>query len=68
MKKRRPTAYERDVVDWLRAMKPGAWKIEVEDMTAAASGFGLAEVKHEGSIAMHFEKITVRIWPLSVRR
>ena len=63
MIKRRPTARDRDIVDWLRAMKPGRWKIEVEDPSAITGGFGLAEIKHEGSIKMDFDKTIVRIWP-----
>lgn len=67
MTKRRPTAYDRDIVDWLRAMRPGDWKIEVESIEKV-SGFGLAEIKHEGSMTMNFEKTIIRIWPMPVRK
>lgn len=61
MKKPRPTARDRDIVDWLRKMKPGNWLIDVEDQTSPP--FGLAPIKHEGSISMDFTTTIVRIYP-----
>ena len=63
MSKRRPTAHDRDIVDWLRKMKPGKWHIEVEDSDGPVQGFGLVPIKHEGSMRMEFDGRAVTIWP-----
>ena len=52
MKRRRPTAADRDLADYVRSLSPGETKIVVEEVRHAdlRRGFGLVRPKHEGSM------------------
>lgn len=50
--KRRPTADDRDIADYLRKMKPGEWRVTVEDLMAA-EGFGLVPFKPQGGMLLN---------------
>lgn len=68
-KKRRPTARDRDIVDFLKAMQCGQWHVDVEALESGPygiSGYPLlskARLKREGSMVCHFDKTMIMIWP-----
>ena len=41
-KKRRPTAEDRDIVDWIKALPSGEHGILIEDLRDARHGLGLS--------------------------
>lgn len=59
MKKRRPTASDRDIADYVRSLPVGS-SLLVED-NAVFAGFGLARIKHEGSMEISLDDRTIRI-------
>ncbi len=47
--KRRPTAADREIADYVRAMRPGDWTVYVENLMEG-EGFGFAPFKPEGGM------------------
>ena len=64
MKKKRPTAEDRDLAEVWRKMKPGVYTIEVDD-TSKGPFYALARLKTEGTTEIDFEKTRIIIRPLS---
>lgn len=60
-KKRRPTARDREIAEWIAKMDPkDKWRIEV-DVEPHPRGF--ARLKREGMMRMEFDNTVVTIWP-----
>jgi uncharacterized protein (DUF2249 family) len=60
----RPNKEHRTVYEMLAALKPGNWNIAIEHYPEfSGDGFGVAEIKIEGSTVFRFPGTTVRIWP-----
>lgn len=60
---RRPTAYDRLVAETLANLKPGSYRLTVEDRTQTLAYFGKAQIKSEGSVHIDFGPTTVLIEP-----
>ncbi len=46
--KRRPTALDRNIVDWIEKLPPGNYMLEIPSAPDAGTYLGLARLKREG--------------------
>ena len=61
-RKRRPNASDRDIIDALAQLKSGQYCVEVERLDDA-HGFGIANIKREGSLALRLSNGTrITVW------
>ena len=61
--KRRPTAYDRDLADVFRGLRPGNYKVSVDDTTQSVRFLSLAKLKVEGSIEIKLDDKNILITP-----
>lgn len=64
--KRRPTAADRDLANWIERLPPGRYRIDVIDGEAATGRyFGLAPLKREGSLVLQCQAGNrIEIYPI----
>ena len=68
MRKPRPTTLDRALGDVFRNLKPGAYSIDVEDISKNISFLGLAKLKNEGSTHIELDGKEILINPLKQER